>query len=297
MLTKDAVKLYLLEIEIRRYTPKTIRSYTNSLNFFFAWQEKYNHITLVENLTNPHIKAFVASMLRENKKATYINTILKVLRSFLIYCVDEGYLQFDFSKFKWLKEEKVIIQTFTNMQAKQLISFYRKNDYNSVKNKSIIMTLFETGIRCYELCCLRLDDVQSGYLIIHGKNHKQRVVPITPLLEKQFVIYKRVREKYFDCKVFQREYFFLSRTGRQLTNSAIEHIIKCAGEGMDRVRVSPHTLRHFYAQAQLKNGLDIYSLSRLLGHENISITQRYLQGLRDKEILNSAMSTSTIMNL
>lgn len=42
MLTKDAVKLYLLEIEIRRYTPKTIRSYTNSLNFFFVWQEKYN---------------------------------------------------------------------------------------------------------------------------------------------------------------------------------------------------------------------------------------------------------------
>ena len=113
---------------------------------------------MVENLTNPHIKAFVSSMLRENKKASYINTILKVLRSFLIYCVDEGYLQFDFSKFKWLKEEKVIIQTFTNMQAKQLISFYRKNDYNSVKNKTIIMTLFETGIRCYELCCLRLDD-------------------------------------------------------------------------------------------------------------------------------------------
>lgn len=225
MVTKDAIRLYLLEIEIKRYTPKTIRSYTNSLNFFFVWQEKYNDITQIEDLTNSHIKLFISIMLRSGKKASYINSILKVLRGFLRYCVEEHYIDFDFSKYKWLKEEKVVIQTFTNMQAKQLIAFYHENDYHAVKNKTIIMTLFETGIRCNELCSLRLEDIKNNYLVIQGKNHKQRVVPLTPLLAKQFVIYQRVREKYFDCKVFQSEFLFLSRTGRRLTNSAIERIV------------------------------------------------------------------------
>ena len=58
-----------------------------------------------------------------------------------------------------------------------------------------------------------------------------------------------------------------------------------------------HTFRHTYAQCQLKNGLDIYSLARLLGHENISITQTYLNGIRDEEVLAQAQKTSPLMNL
>ena len=48
------------------------------------------------------------------------------------------------------------------------------------------------------------------------------------------------------------------------------------------VRPSPHTCSHTYAHQQLKNGCDLYTLSRLLGHENISITQRYLDGIQDE---------------
>lgn len=63
------------------------------------------------------------------------------------------------------------------------------------------------------------------------------------------------------------------------------------------VRVSPHTCRHTFAQMQLKNGLDLYSLSRLMGHVNISITQRYLLGIKDKDIVDKGNQTSPLMNL
>ena len=56
-------------------------------------------------------------------------------------------------------------------------------------------------------------------------------------------------------------------------------------------------MRHYFAQSQLKNGLDVYSLSRLLGHENVTITKRYLQGLKDKEVLELGMKSSPLMNL
>jgi len=79
-----------------------------------------------------------------------------------------------------------------------------------------------------------------------------------------------------------------------------DRIIKIAGKACNiskDVRISAHTFRHTYAQYQLKNGLDIYTLSRLLGHESVAITQTYLNGLRDEEVLTQAQKTSPLMNL
>lgn len=55
--------------------------------------------------------------------------------------------------------------------------------------------------------------------------------------------------------------------------------------------------RHTFAQMQLKNGLDLYSVSRLMGHVNIMITQRYLLGIKDKDIVDRGTQTSPLMNL
>ena len=63
------------------------------------------------------------------------------------------------------------------------------------------------------------------------------------------------------------------------------------------VRVSPHTCRHTFAHQELKNGLDLYSLSRLLGHESVSITQRYLEAMRDEQVLTLAKKTGVLANL
>ena len=69
-----------------------------------------------------------------------------------------------------------------------------------------------------------------------------------------------------------------------MTDEAVARILKHAAKEVGvspSVRVSPHTCRHTFAQMQLKNGLDLYSVSRLMGHVNIMITQRYLLGIKD----------------
>ena len=63
------------------------------------------------------------------------------------------------------------------------------------------------------------------------------------------------------------------------------------------IRCSPHTARHYFAQTHLRNGLDVYSVSRLLGHENINITKRYLQSLQDSSIVELAVKTSPLRGL
>jgi integrase/recombinase XerD len=171
------------------------------------------------------------------------------------------------------------------------------NDFLSVRDKAVLSTLFETGIRCWELCCIKPEDIHDDYIVItSGKNHKQRVVPITPILKKALMRYEAAKAIFFTLKPTDN-YYFLSNHGRQLTNSAIEHIVKRHGDGIDGIRVSPHTCRHFFAQQQVKMGTDLYTISRLLGHENIGITQTYLNSLRDSDIIKIAKQNSVLMNL
>ena len=95
------------------------------------------------------------------------------------------------------------------------------------------------------------------------------------MLGKWLIKYLAIRQSYFAYQAIPKN-LFLSRNGKPLTNTMVDRIVKDAGKGCNvskDVRVSAHTFRHTYAQFQLKSGLDIYSLSRLLGHESISITQ------------------------
>ena len=72
----------------------------------------------------------------------------------------------------------------------------RGHDYLSLRDYAILTLLFETGIRCWELCCIREEDIHDDFIIINGKNHKQRVVPITPVLKKAMLRYESGKEKY-----------------------------------------------------------------------------------------------------
>src|SRR5690606_16445520 len=103
---------------------------------------------------------------------------------------------------------------------------------------------------------------------------------------------------YFADKKITEEYF-LSYTGSGLSHVALDSIVKEAGKraGITGKRVSPHTFRHFYAVTCLTEGkMDVYSLSRLLGHSDISVTQRYLHSMNDEQLLTKAVASSPLMN-
>ncbi|MDG5852936.1 tyrosine-type recombinase/integrase [Clostridium beijerinckii] len=115
----------------------------------------------------------------------------------------------------------------------------------------------------------------------HGKGNKQRIVAISPYVKRLILRYEKCRDSRFrDRTIDENTPFFVSYRFKALTVEGIERVVKICGQKANirkDIRCSPHTCRHYFAQAQLRNGLDVYSLSRLLGHENISITKRYLQ--------------------
>lgn len=298
MKINEAIQEYLTECEIRKYTPRTLRSYRLNLNLFCRWCDEEKSITDMDEIKMPIIRQFTQFMIQKGRKGTYINGLLKTIKSFLTYIWDEYGEGFNTKKgnFKWCKEEKPVIRAFKPSDVKKMLDSCKGTDYLSVRDYCILTVFFEAGIRCLELCSIKPEDIHSDFIIIKGKNHKQRVVPITPVMRKAMYRYERCRDSYFVFKPVD-DYYFLSFRGKMLTNSAVEHIFKQRGEGIKNVRVSPHTARHFFAQQQVKMGTDLYTISRLLGHENIQITQIYLDSLRDEDIIKIAKQKSVLMNM
>lgn len=290
-----------MECQIRQYTWKTVKGYRNGLEFLANYLKQEQGIDKIEDVKTCNLKAFFLYQQKRYRKETYLNGLLKIYRAFFKYIVGEGYIKDNpVLKVHWMKEEKVIIKTFTDAEVKCMMEVYGDKDYLSMRNKAIMAMLFDTGIRNYELCCLKNDNIANNVITIFGKGKKERQVGISPYLAKILLKYERMKKYCFEFKNVKYDNYFLSRTGRSLTNEAVERIVKIAGESAKVskvIRCSPHTCRHYFAQAQLRNGMDVYSLSRLMGHENIKITQRYLQGLKDKDVVTKSIKTSPLMNL
>ncbi|WP_338595220.1 tyrosine-type recombinase/integrase [Clostridium baratii] len=303
MLLKDILDEFLLELEIRNYSKRTLKSYKNNNLLFFTYLEKEFEITEIEEVKPIQIKNYIKFLKGKGRKESYINGIIKCFRAYFKYSLEEDYIEINpMLKVGWIREGKILINAFTDDEVHKMINVFKGSDYMNIRNKCIMAILFDTGIRNLELCKLTNKDIKETTIIIkNGKGNKQRVVPISPYLKKIILRYVRCRDSYFlDRKMGDDTPFFLSYRFKPLTIEAIERVVKICGEKANirkEIRCSPHTCRHYFAQAQLRNGLDVYSLSRLLGHENIAITKRYLQSIEDIDIVELSVKTSPLMNL
>ena len=300
MLLTDAAKEFEFNCQCRKLSDKTIRNYGKLIGYLLDYLKEQHKVLCLEDVRPMYIKAYLMMLQERGAKPQYINDQLKAFKVLFRYLYEEGYTDSILTeRIKNVKQPKTIIKTFTGQEVKKLTEYYSGHTFMEVRNRLMLMTFFDTGIRVSELIDLKLSQVKDEYILIHGKGDKERVVPKSPLLNKWMFKYLSTRENFFAYRRVP-ENVFLSRNGRPMTTEAIHRVIKIAGKavGVSRdIRVSPHTCRHTFAQMQLKNGLDLYSLSRLMGHSNISITQRYLEGLRDFEVLNACKATGILMNL
>lgn len=300
MKNQTALNEYLLDLKLRNCSPRTIKTMRNNMTLLFNWIETEYKITEIEDIRRNHIKGYLQYKQSLGLKPTYVNGILKNIKAFFNYLVKEEYLKESPSaKISLQKEEKVLIQTFSPDEVKRMIDVYSSPNFLGARNKCIITLLFDTGIRNYELCSIKCDDIKERTILIHGKGNKQRLVPVSPILRKTMLKYEAIREHYIKER-YQSEYYFLSQKGKMLTVEAVERVVKKCGVAAhvnEQIRCSPHTCRHTFAQMCLKNGIDIYTVSRLLGHENLSITKRYLQSMKDDIVIDMALESSPLMKL
>lgn len=291
-----------LECKVRRLAKGTIENYGKHLGYLLRYLEDEHGIIHLEEVKAIHIKRFLLDKEEQGRKPQYINDLLKVFKTFFRYCVEEEYLRINpAAKVKNVRQPKVLIRTFSEDEVLKMLNYHNGHDYISIRNKAMLALFFDTGMRLNEVLTMRDDQIRDGYVVVWGKGSKERVVPFSPYLAKLLMKYRIARDAYFEMKnLTPQAYLFLSYRGRKMTQEIVSTILKQTASfvGVRKdIRVSPHTCRHTFAHLQLKNGLDIYTLSRLLGHENIGITQKYLNGIRDDEVLVAARQTGVLRNL
>jgi len=164
---------------------------------------------------------------------------------------------------------------------------------HGVRNRAILETLYASGLRVSELTSLKLSGYfpEIGFLKIHGKNNKERIVPIGEEAIKHIDFYiNGVRNHMKNIKKEGEDILFLNRFGKGLSRIMIFMIVKEAAQiaGIQK-NVSPHTFRHSFATHLIEGGADLKAVQDMLGHESIITTEIYTH-------LDTDYLRETIMN-
>lgn len=274
----------MFSCNLRKMSKRTMKGYRNNNLAMFKYVEQEFGITELEDMNRMVIQDYINHLTEKGLKETYINGLLKCFRAYFNYALEEGYIsRSPMEKIKFQREVMPVIQTFTDEEVYKMVRAFHGNDYMSIRN-NLIMTLFlDTGIRCTELCDLKMTDIRDTHVRIFGKNKKERMVPISPVLNKALIRYLRCRNEWKSTQLsVQEEYLLLSYRGKRLTVEAVERVVRLAGQSArvrEHIRCSPHTCRHYFAQKLYRNRVDVYTISKLLGHGNLQVTRRYLQSL------------------
>ncbi|MEB6147647.1 tyrosine-type recombinase/integrase [Enterococcus casseliflavus] len=294
MLLQEILDEFLLDCRIRNLSKRTIKTYDYQISIFVNYMElEFDEPNLLK-IKKAHIKKYVLD-LQETKKATYINQLIKTLKLFFKYIVKEEYLEKNLVEdISYIKTERALLNTFNDIEVSSMINYYGKNkDFISQRNKVIIEIFADCGLRAQEVRELKNENMFDTYIKFFGKGRKERIVPISPYLSYSLKKYKRTKKGYFNnLRRYRKidDYLIVTKSGQQLKNNVLlEKIVNEASAHVgvcDEVqRKSCHSLRHYYAQKLLKSGVNLYTISRLLGHSNIKTTQTYLNSLTNEEIL------------
>ncbi len=220
---------------------------------------------------------FVFYMLEElGLKVNTINGRIRSVRGLIQFLHRESYLPRDYSAdLPVLKAEKVIIQTFSEDEISRLLRQPDQSTFTGLRDYTMMLLLFETGIRISELVGIQMSDVhlRDGNVLVHGKGSKQRLVPIQSKMRQ--VLQRYIRERGNALT----DALFVTIDEEPIAIGTTQKLIKQYGEQarITNVRVSPHTFRHTMAKYYILAGGDIFSLQRILGHSSMETVRIYVE--------------------
>ena len=300
LLIEDLLEEYIFDNLTKGFTEKTIKNKRHEFKHFLFFMTEKRGIKEIDHITSHDIKAYIRVKQQAGIQQQSIVSMLKMVKAFLNWCVKEEYLKENpMNKVDMPKVPKKVISGFENHDVVRMINAFGYHDYFEARNKAILAVLADCGLRSMEIRGLMNEDVNDTTMLVNGKGNKQRTVFISPHLKRILIRYERLKKEHFADKLSVTNHYFLNYLGSGLSHLGIYRIIKEAGEraGVEGKRVSPHTFRHYYSVQALNAGIDVYSLSRLLGHSEINTTQRYLNSLTVDQLEIKALSSSPLANL
>jgi integrase/recombinase XerD len=253
------------ELVRRNYAATTIQSYLKAVEHF---QEYIN--APLDQLGPDDIRSYHAHLLEDRKLA--VNTVVVnvcALRFLYIKVLKRRDMKEDLPYPKQRQRLPVILSPG---EVAQLIGAA-----SNLYHRTILMTLYSTGVRRAELCRLKVSDIDSKRMmvrVVQGKGGIDREIPLSKKLLaalREYYRWMRPETYLFPGTVNH------SRADKPITAKVVWQAVRqaCTRAGIKK-RVSPHTIRHCFATHLLESGADLRSIQMMLGHSDLEATTVYL---------------------
>jgi integrase/recombinase XerD len=231
------------------------------------------------NLNYNDLKDFVAVLYDLGLSARSQARIISGLKQFFSFLLLENEIKDDPSELLELPKIGRKLPEFLSIEEIDLlIDSIDLSKNEGHRNRAILETLYSCGLRVSELVNLRFSDLffEEGFIRVIGKGNKERLVPVSPSVEKEIGIYNDFIRRHQNIQPGNENVVFLNRRGAKLTRVMIFTIIKDLAEvaGITK-NISPHTFRHSFATHMIEGGANLRAVQEMLGHESITTTEIY----------------------
>lgn len=270
---------FLLDREARNQTPATLRWYRRCVNLLGDFLRAQS-VASIEDVTAAHVRRFIVH-LSENHTPGGVVTVYTGVRAFLRWYIEEyprpGWNPL--AKIKPPKRPTERLDPLSLADFSAMVDGCPRRSFNGDRDRALLMLLLDTGVRHQELTDLLVGDVDqhTGQVIVRsGKGRKGRAVFIGAKTRRALLAYYRHRESLDNDAAL-----WVKRDGDPLTKAGIRMIVRRAADRAGIDAPGMHEFRRAFAINYLRNGGDVATLQRLLGHSSIETVNRYLALVED----------------
>jgi len=256
----------------KNFSPHTLKAYKNDITSFLDFLHSEN--IAPENADKHIIRAFFENLNSQNLSKASLARKFAALRTFYKFLAINGKTEknpLDFMSSP--KPEKKFPEFLTGSEMTELLAVNEA----TAREKALIEMLYSTGVRIEELMSLSINKIDffSNAITVRAKGNRERVVPVGEPALKAMMDYINER-KASGLTYHHTSPAFLNSHGKRLSQREARRIFnKMLSKAGVKKKASPHTLRHTFATHILDEGCDLKSVQEMLGHKNISTTQRY----------------------
>jgi integrase/recombinase XerD len=262
----------------RNFAERTRVEYINDLQGFIEFAEK-SGVTHIKEAGLPIVERFIAG--QEHKGYSSLTRKRKVvaIRSFFSFLYRDGYINVDIaSKIILPFTETTTPHVLTQTECDRLRAACVANP----RDRAIIETLLQTGIKLSELTQLTLNDIdldqvigagerQVGFIRILGnRSKKERMIPLNDQASLALRNYLKVRVNA------ENDILFLNRFGEPVSDRGVQKMLRKYLKSSGIGNASIHTLRHTFGAHHLANGMKLKQIKELMGHKDTRSTLVYL---------------------
>ena len=271
-------------LNIRRFSHRTVISYSRSVNAFLQFIEEQEGQTItvytLQNISPSMIRSWLAYRHRVGYNMSSTANAIGGIRNFFAYLTRENIHNVAVSNLRPPKVPLPLPKALSIEDTMQMIAAIEEMTtipWVGKRDKALLMLLYGGGLRINEALTLQYRDVpvkmrEEMVLTVTGKGNKQRNVPLLPAVHEEIREYLAVCPYSFD----KHTLLFRGLRGGKLDAAIFQKHLRHARLflGLPET-VTPHPFRHSFATHLLQNGANIREIQELLGHKNIRTTQRY----------------------